>query len=569
VPALARLPDGLKSSIAAGSFLGSAGVCAYVWNWAEEEPETIVLFPQINNNNDISNMEKALATDGADIIAVPAEAVGETEREISTGLCSSGCGSEDAIRLLSESQEPETINMIPQINNNNDISNLEKVLATDGADIIAVPAEAVGETEREISTGLCSSGCGLEDAINLSPDPLNHLVGVEINGLETTFEDLCDENITRNAKIPDEDEMEQDPDYDAFDEDPKNPQNKTVEILMDECLRWHEKTMINAAPGTCMPYDFKAESSFKEWVDDADRMFRERKFEDLREKFKKEYRKTKGKWAKRDPQLCWRMARLTFLMGNEVENNQLIFWKESMIYAIEAIRNFEDKDRLKRNPDVKEINHACCWKCHLWFGIVMAKLGGMQADDTKRIRVAFMAKQHIERAIEINPLDPIPNFALAKWHYEFCKLSAGQGKIVQRLGYPYPVTEVKKALEYAERANELAPKLTGSTIAKFPRNCYLLAELYWTLGQKEKAERFINALIYQLGPFCVSQEDRRAVERAKLLNIKLKNPVPRNPNPPPNPSPRAAKARPVYPNYPEHHNNLFEQPEEKKEKKKK
>ena len=39
----------------------------------------------------------------------------------------------------------------------------------------------------------------------------------------------------------------------------------------------------------------------------------------------------RGRGAKRDPQLCWRMARLTFLMGNEVENNTVVFWKDAMM----------------------------------------------------------------------------------------------------------------------------------------------------------------------------------------------------------------------------------------------
>lgn len=176
----------------------------------------------------------------------------------------------------------------------------------------------------------------------------------------------------------------------------------------------------------------------------------------------------------------------------------------------------------------------------------------MNKNQKKRISVAFMAKQHLERAIQINPLDPIPHFALAKWHTEFCKLNAGQNKIVRELGYEPPVTDISTALRYAERANELSPKLIGSRVGKFPRNTYLLAELYYQMGQPDKARYFVQALVYQLGPFVVSLEDRRAVERGKVLWMKLDNPVPNNPN---DSTPRAGKARPTPPVYPEHHGN--------------
>jgi len=379
------------------------------------------------------------------------------------------------------------------------------------------------------------------------------LLGPEVDGLDRSMEDLVVDNLSSNADDADDDDDDE-PKEEDFDKSKANPFNKSIEVLVDEALRWHRKLMTEPT-GQCQPYDQIPEESFNSWVQDADKMFRERHFETLKEKFEEEYRKVKGRQAKRDPQLCWRMARLTFLMGNEVENNTIVFWKDAMIYAIEGIKNFEDEARMSRVDDVKQINHNCCWKCHLWFGIIMAKLGGLlHKDQKKRIMVAFMAREHLERAIQINPLDPIPHFALAKWHTEFCKLNAGQNKIVRELGHDLPVTDLRTAVRYAERANELSPKLVGSRVGRFPRNVYLLAELYYQMGQKEKSKYLVHALLYQLGPFVKSMEDRRAVERAKLLLNKLDNPTPNNPN---DSTPRSGKARPQVPIYPDHHNNLF------------
>jgi len=420
---------------------------------------------------------------------------------------------------------------------------LEDVLNLDEKFLVASPVTAGTD---------CGTACGKDDAAARTPFVANPmlLLGPEVDGLDRTLESLALDNSSLNAD-GDDDEEELSPE-DAFEQSKANPFNKSIETLVDEALRWHDKLM-KEPPGICEPYDQVPEESFGKWVGDADRMFRERKFEDLKEKLVEEHRKTRGRMAKRDPQLCWRLARLTFLMGNEVENNTVVFWKDAMIYAIEGIRNFEDPKRAERVEDVKQINHNCCWKCHLWFGIIMAKLGGLLSkDQRKRISVAFMAKQHLERAIQINPLDPIPHFALAKWHSEFCKLNAGQNKIVRELGHEPPVTDLTTAMRYAQRANELSPKLIGSRVGKFPRNVYLLAELHYMMGHNEEARYFVKALVYQLGPFVVSMEDRRAVERAKVLWMKLDNPTPNNPN---DSTPRAGKARPTPPVYPEHHGN--------------
>ena len=42
--------------------------------------------------------------------------------------------------------------------------------------------------------------------------------------------------------------------------------------------------------GQCQPYDQIPEESFNSWVKDADKMFKERHFETLKEKFEEEYR---------------------------------------------------------------------------------------------------------------------------------------------------------------------------------------------------------------------------------------------------------------------------------------
>jgi len=412
--------------------------------------------------------------------------------------------------------------------------------------VVAAPAN--GDSAQ------CGKGCSMDDAAGRQPhisEPML-IFGTEVDGLDQTMEALASENFTLNAEAADEDEDEEEHHDEDFDKSKANPFNKGIEQLVDEALRWHDKLM-SSPSGRCQPYDQEPEESFGKWVHEADAMFRQRKFEDLKEKLLEEYLKKKGRMAKRDPQLLWRMARLTFLMGNEVENNTIAFWKDAMIYAIEGIKNFEDEKRVARVEDVKQINHNCCWKCHLWFGIIMCKLGGLLGkDQRKRISVAFMAKMHLERAVQINPLDPIPQFALAKWHYEFCKLSGGQMKIVRELGYETPPTNVETALRYAERANQLTPKLIGGVVGKFPRNTYLLAELYFRTNQREKAKHFVDALVYQLGPFCYSMEDRRAVERGKILSQRLRNPVPNNPH---DSTPRAGKARPDVTDYPNHHNN--------------
>ena len=51
------------------------------------------------------------------------------------------------------------------------------------------------------------------------------------------------------------------------------------------CLR-----LMKDPTGRCEPYDQVPEASFKGWVNEADKMFRERKFDELKDKFLEEYK---------------------------------------------------------------------------------------------------------------------------------------------------------------------------------------------------------------------------------------------------------------------------------------
>ena len=64
----------------------------------------------------------------------------------------------------------------------------------------------------------------------------------------------------------------------------------------------------------------------------------------------------------------------------------------------------------------------------------------------------------------------------------------------------------------SQRANELTPKLIGSVVGKFPRNTYLLAELYYTLGQRDRAKLFVEVVSESTTPWGRREKARYFVE---------------------------------------------------------
>ena len=62
-----------------------------------------------------------------------------------------------------------------------------------------------------------------------------------------------------------------------------------MQMAQTPCFLYFLRTSKESS-GHCAPYDQVAEKSFGSWVGQADKMFQERKFDELKHKFDEEYR---------------------------------------------------------------------------------------------------------------------------------------------------------------------------------------------------------------------------------------------------------------------------------------
>jgi tetratricopeptide (TPR) repeat protein len=105
----------------------------------------------------------------------------------------------------------------------------------------------------------------------------------------------------------------------------------------------------------------------------------------------------------------------------------------------------------------------------------------------EKIRLGIQVKEHADRAIAIDPQQPVANAVLGVWHYELAKLSGFERFFAGLLYGDVPEGDMGKAAEYLSKAVRLKPAEVFYRVA--------LAKSLIELKRKDDAKRELEAVL--------------------------------------------------------------------------
>uniref|UniRef100_UPI0000F21D85 regulator of microtubule dynamics protein 1 n=1 Tax=Danio rerio TaxID=7955 RepID=UPI0000F21D85 len=195
-----------------------------------------------------------------------------------------------------------------------------------------------------------------------------------------------------------------------------------------------------------------------------------------------------------DAEFLWRLARVCrdlALLSSAEEKRRLTY--EAFQYATAALQRDEQ-----------------CYAAHKWFAICLSDVGDYEGIKVK-IGNSYIIREHLERAIQLNPRDATSIHILGFWCFAFAELPWYQRKVAAVIFGSPPTATYEEALEFFLRAEEVEPSF-------YSKNLLMLGKTYMMLRDVQQAALWLTkARDYP----AVTEEDRQVHQEAQELLKRL------------------------------------------------
>ncbi|XP_022334063.2 regulator of microtubule dynamics protein 2-like [Crassostrea virginica] len=204
---------------------------------------------------------------------------------------------------------------------------------------------------------------------------------------------------------------------------------------------------------------------------------------------------SRGKFQfENDVEYCWRLAKSTYQVSQIEGSRGELEKKKQLVYA--------SKDLSQKAVALDEQ----CSNAHKWFAITLGSLGEYESTQEK-IKNGYIFKEHIERAIQLDPTDPSNHHLLGRWCYGVYMLSWIERKAAATLFATPPTSTAEEALSHFLEADSLKP-------GKWKENLLYIAKCYYQMSKyKEMTEWVDKAAAVPV----ISQDDKTAEEEIQSL----------------------------------------------------
>ncbi|XP_073466330.1 regulator of microtubule dynamics protein 3 [Aquarana catesbeiana] len=181
-------------------------------------------------------------------------------------------------------------------------------------------------------------------------------------------------------------------------------------------------------------------------------------------------------------------------------NNKLLFG-EQQDFLWRLARSYSDMNGLTDDLTEKktfaldgkeEAEHALqkggqSAECHKWFAILCGQLSEHEGIQ-KRIQIGYIFKEHIEKAITLQPNDSTCYYLLGRWCYQVSNLGWLERKTASALYETPPSATIDEALQNFLKAEQLSPGFSKATRV-------YIAKCYMDVGDLSMANHWIKLAV--------------------------------------------------------------------------
>ncbi|XP_078137370.1 regulator of microtubule dynamics protein 1 [Sander vitreus] len=171
-----------------------------------------------------------------------------------------------------------------------------------------------------------------------------------------------------------------------------------------------------------------------------------------------------------DAEFLWRLARASRDLSElpnmeDGRKKQLVF--EGFEYAKKALEKDEK-----------------CFAAHKWYAVCLSDVGEYEGVKVK-IGNSYIIREHLEKAIELNPKDATSLHILGYWCFAFAELPWYQRKVAAVIFSSPPTSTYEEALVFFLKAEEVDPNF-------YSKNLLMLGKTYMGMKDQKKALLYLT-----------------------------------------------------------------------------